>query len=300
MRPDSSQRAISTVVDATFALLLISAGMVLLTVYLETGTGAETDQTEYDEPDQLIETLNAMEVSANVSVENTLSEENWYNESRPMEGTAAELLAEATVANVRVNGVQYQNPNLEQQVEGEIFNYLAQSGTTAQIHAVWEPHEHAPVRGEVVIGDAPPADADVSTATMRIPTGLRGGDSVNTEYYAATAGDPPADALIAAQIVEGFFPPVESQYLLEQDSKEREIIEYRYKRMGHILFQYGSSTLADANAIDEQFGMEEHPDAIILNNILIEMFQKDMQTDLLDPDAEPEADMTVEITVQTW
>lgn len=300
MRPDSSQRAISTVIDATFALLLISASMVLLTTYLQTGTDVEADQTNYDEADQIVETLNAMEVSADVSVANTLSDETWYDESRPIEGTAAELLAEAAVANTEINGAQYQNSNFEGQLEGSIMNYLAQSGTNAQIRAVWEPNKHAPVRGEVVVGDDPPGDAEISTATMSVPSGLSGGDSVDTEYYAATAGNAPADALIAARIVESFFPPIDSQYLLEQDSKEREIIEYRYKRMGHILFRYGGGTVADAAAIDEQFGIEEFPDAVILNNILIEMLRKDIQTDPRVPADEQEADMTVDITVQTW
>lgn len=289
-----SDRAISTVIDATFALLLISASVALLAVSLD--TERSPDQSEYDEADQLIESLNAFEIRTNVSVRNELSGNVAY--TYPKEGSATVLLAEAAVSEARINGVQYQNTNYVEGIRGKIINYLSQAETNAQIRAVWEPSEHAPVRGEVVIGEDPPADEELSSATLTVPSGLRGADSIRRDMYAATANNPSPDAVLAAHIVEGFFPPTDSQYLLEQDSNSRENIEYRYKRAAHLLYRYGNASKADADAVDEQFHPDQNPDALVLNNILITMLQKDIQTDQLEEDIEP--DLTVEITVLTW
>lgn len=298
MRRETTERGISTVIDATFALLLISASVLLLAVFMDTNQPDQTDHDQYDEATQLVETLNAMEVSANVSTANTLSGNVMHTRSH--KGTAAELLAEAAVSEAKINGVQYMNTNHVDGIRGEILHFLYQSETTAQIHAVWEPSEHAPVRGDVVIGPDPPVGAEISVATLTMPSGLRGADVSNHEYYRVTANNPPADALIAAEIVEGYFPPIQSQYLLEQDSKEREHIEYRYKRAAHLLYRYGNATGADADAIDSQFAPDTNPDALVLNSILIEMLQKDIQTGSATQPETASPDMNVEITVRTW
>ena len=99
-------RAISATIDATFALLLISASIFLLAMSVDT---EPPDHDQYDEADQLVESLNAFELSANVTTENTLSEEVIHTRSH--EGTAAELLAQAAVAEAQINGVQYMNTN---------------------------------------------------------------------------------------------------------------------------------------------------------------------------------------------
>jgi len=296
MTPDSSERAISTAIDATFALLLISASVTLLVISLD--TEQDTDQSEFDEADQLVETLNALKLSTNVSVRNTLSGDVVY--TYPREGTAVALLAEAAISESEINGVQYMSTNYARGIRGKILNYLSQTGTNAQIRAVWEPSEHAPVRGEVIIGPEPPADEDISTATLTVPSGLRGADSVDLEYYAATANNPPDDAVIAAHIIQGYFPPLHSQYLLEQDSSSREDIEYRYKRAAHLMYRYGNATGADASAVDEQFQSDGNPRALILNNILITMLKKDIQLDSATQRGDIDPDLTVDIKVRTW
>lgn len=288
-------RAISATIDVTFALLLISASVVLLAATVDTDQN-QPDYDQYDEADQLIESLNAIEFTANVSTKNTLSGEVMHRRSH--QGTAAELLAEAAVAEAEINEEQYMNTNYKNAIEGQIINYISQSDTRAQIHAVWEPSEHAPVRGEVVIGPDPPVGEDTSTATMTMPSGLRGADVSNHDYYRVTADSPPDDALIAAEIVEAYFPPQSSQLSLEIDSQEREHIEYRYKRAAYLLYRYGNGTSFDAESVDEQFDPDENPNAVILNSILIEMLQKDIET---DSETQPaEADLNVEITVRTW
>ena len=165
---------------------------------------------------------------------------------------------------------------------------------------MWEPSEHAPVRGEVEIGPDPPVGEEVSVATLTMPSGLRGADVSNHEYYRVTAQDPPADAVIAAEIVEGYFPLLSSQLLLEQDTQQRETIEYRYKRAAHLLYRYGNGTTFDAQSVDSQFDPDENPDAVILNSILIEMLQRDIQIDSETQPEDVEPDMNVEITVRSW
>lgn len=295
MTQDSTDRAISATIDATFALLLISASIFLLAVSIDT---EQPDNDQYDEADQLVESLNAFELSANVSTENTLSEEVVHTRSH--EGTAAELLAEAAVAEAEINGVQYMNTNYADAIRGEIVNYISQADSTAQIHAVWEPSEHAPVKGEVVIGPDPPVDEEVSVATLTMPSGLRGADVDNHEYYRATAENPTADGVIAAEIVDAYFPLISSQLLLEQDTQERENIEYRYKRAAHLLYRYGNGTADDVAYIDREFDPDNNPDTVVLNDVLIEMLQKDIQTAPATPPEAVDPDMNVEITVRTW
>lgn len=305
----SSDRAISTAVDTIFALVLITASITIMATMLDADANEITEEDRaYDESDYLLESLNAIYVSVSVSEENILSGETMYTVER--EGSVMELLAEATVANARINGQQVLNtnyvvPNPENDevdnLREKVLDFLAESETEAHIRSVWEPAGGDTVRGEIEIGPEPPVDEEVSTAKMSYPAGYRGADDIQTRLYAETETTD-RESMVAAHIVEAFMPPAASQYHLEQDAKALEITEHRYKRMAYLLFRYGSASANDADALDAEFNIDEeyteYPDVGVLNNILIEMLKDNITIDESD---ETEADpMAVKITVQTW
>jgi hypothetical protein len=276
---------------------------------LEPGSNdIEAHDRAYDEADYLVESLNAAEYSVSVSEKSVASNETMY--TTEMEGSAMELLAEATVANARINGGKVMNTNFVVRhpenedvptIREKIRNFLLESQTTAHIHSVWSPGDNDAVRGEIEIGPEPPADEEVSTATLTYPAGYRGADTVRTDPYAATEMKD-RKSTVAAHIVEAFVPPGAMQYNLEQDAKALELAEHRYKRMAYLLSRYGGARMGDVMALDKEFkvdeGWTEYPDVGVLNNIIITMLKDNITIDSgVDREADP---MTVEITVHTW
>jgi hypothetical protein len=321
MTAQNANRAISTAVDTILALVLITASITIMATMLEPQSNDITDEDRaYDEADYIIESLNTIQTSVVVSEENTLSGKTMYTTKR--EGSLMALLAEATVANARINGGRVMNTNYVirnpetdevHNLRERVRNFLAESQTEAHVRTVWDPAGGDTVRGQIDIGPEPPVDEEVSTAKVTYPAGFRGADDIQTRLYAETeAWDKAAnkeefernhpETVAAAHIVEAYVPPAASQYHIEQDAKALEITEHRYKRMAHLLFRYGGASANDAAAIDAEFNIDkeftEYPDVGVLNNILIEMLKDNITLDesktfRTDP-------MAVKIIVQTW
>lgn len=161
-------RAISTVVDVTVCLLLISGGIVALTLPI----------TE-PPPDRDVDEIATVVGTATTNVSYQLAGEQLtpaatdatakldYGE-RHRDGTVAGLLARAAITNATLDG----NP-LAPEASGYRDAVRKQTRTvvpaTVSVTARWEPYPNADLSGVVTVGDTPPATADVQTATLSVP-----------------------------------------------------------------------------------------------------------------------------------
>lgn len=194
-------RAISTVVDVTLCLLLVSAGVVALTL-----------PASQPPPDRDVDEVASVLGTTSTSVSYQLSpdrlspseadtiEDPLYTE-RHRHGTVAGLLARAAISDARVDGTQLapEASDYRDTVREEAQNVLPAS---MSVTARWEPYPGAAISGVVSAGESPPETANVQTATLAIPvtafavnTTLEGADS-----YEAVARP------VARAIVDGTLP----------------------------------------------------------------------------------------------
>lgn len=161
-------RAISTVVDVTLCLLLVSAGVVALTLPVtepppdrdvdEVGSvlGTTSATVSYQlSPDQL-------SPSAADTIEDPL-----YTE-RHRHGTVAGLLARAAISDATLDGEQLapEASDYRETVREETRNVIP---ATMSVTARWEPYPDAAIAGVVSAGESPPETATVQTATLSVP-----------------------------------------------------------------------------------------------------------------------------------
>ena len=263
-------RAISTVVDVSFALLLISASVVMIATYLN---GQQT-QPDTAEADQLAETLAVTTVQTEYSLEAVAEEsdevdvgdleEETY--TRRAHGPAAEQLAAAAVTNVSVEGtrVSAAAKPFNDSLDGSIRNELTSAETNAHVVAVWEPYRDADIRGRTEVGVRPPTDADVSTATMTVNSRIgKVSDGEIVARFDEDGYEGVAD-LIAAATVAGYFPEQETQLALEQQTFERAYAVYRYNRFKQSLNSWDDADAADA--VDYSFADYDPINTIIDRN----------------------------------
>lgn len=159
-------RAVSTVVDVAFCLLLLSAAVVVLVTAAPPVDGGDAEPSE---------------TAASMATATTAVEyESGAGAELTRRGTLAELLAAAAVANATVDG---EGPVGQESFVGAVQSAVAaeldetvpgnriDTARRTQVRAVWRPQRGSGLRGHVVVGDQPPADADIETATLAIPIG---------------------------------------------------------------------------------------------------------------------------------
>jgi hypothetical protein len=163
-------RAVSTVLDAAIFLLLVSAAIGLLYAAPQSDDDATPDP---DIPEAASTTL----ATSTATIEYVPAPDGRADDSagnRTARGTIAELLAETTVANARLDGDAFTRaPNHERAVRNATRRALAHlDGEVAiQVRTRWRPLGGSGLRGGVTVGPEPPADADVHAATMMVPVG---------------------------------------------------------------------------------------------------------------------------------
>lgn len=163
-------RAVSTVLDAAVFLLLVSAAIGLLYAAPQSDDDATADP---DVPEAAATTL-ATSTATIEYVPAPSGEADASLENRTARGTIAELLAETTVANARLNGNAFTRaPNHERAVRNATRRTLAHldGEVEVQVRTRWRPLDGSRLRGGVAVGPEPPADADVHAATMVVPVG---------------------------------------------------------------------------------------------------------------------------------
>ncbi|WP_436923067.1 DUF7284 family protein [Halosimplex amylolyticum] len=314
-------RGISTVVDVTFALLLVSASIAVLGVFL-------TDSERTHDPmeaDRTAETLAATTKSLTYSLEPVRSEANFdhdsdFNYERSTHGTLTGLLADAAVTNAQFpdggpstaydpdspTHLTKAGENFDDAVDGAVRDALTSADGDAHVVAVWKPYHDSAIEGRVEAGADLPSGVDTSTATLTVPSKMPSLDEAELERAFRMDGYTGVSRLIAEAIVEGYFPPTETQLALERDGFGRELVVYRYHRMAEV---------TDYGDFDENPGVltGDHPisrtqaDAASANSDLQAELQSMIRQELDDKyprDAETIASAVsvgeVKITVTTW
>ncbi|MBX0285595.1 hypothetical protein EGH22_04605 [Halomicroarcula sp. F28] len=239
--PARRERAISTAVDAVFALLILGIAVGLLTMGVSYGQTQDSDR-ESTRADHTAETLLSSTVTTEYSIQPVSTEpefeagnvgsETAY--TRVVHGTPADLLADAAVTNARFDEPSLWDNTGQLTVTGQSYeDALAESvyvrmlpaESKFNMTAVWRPYENSSVLGTASAGDSPPSNKEVHSVTTTVPSGIE-----PVEPDASRDFDAWGDA-IARSIVDGYFPERASNLSLEQRGLERELTVYRYKRI---------------------------------------------------------------------
>lgn len=223
-------RAISTVVDVTLALVLISGAVVMMAVFLQ-------DEGSTHEPltaDRTAETVAGMTLGVHYDIGEVTSDRTeieWpssdaaYQRSR--HGTAATLLADAAVANATYDGevTTITGEKFEEGVDGRFRTRIAGAETNAHLTAVWRPYEGSSIQGVATAGPRPPPDEDVSSVTLTVPSGITLPEDVSTLHSLDAV---PRSQVLAYAIVRHHFPEEATIHGLESQGIRRAMTVYRY------------------------------------------------------------------------
>ena len=336
-------RAISTVMDVCLALLIISATVLMVGMYMYD----DEESIEGDRGDQALQTLSGStatityDLSAPNESGHAATDSDNYDLPDDLEpddveelynvttyGSAADLLGEAALSNLQINGTELfaYGDEVERSVEAAIQGRLVGSEGNVYAVATWKPYEGAGINGTATVGSPPPATADVSSATMEVSTDMSSPDpeSLADSFLQDPASRADADdgfdlvaEEIAAVIVEGYFPENQTQYTLESTLSENPATLYNYRQMADVTgadLDDDITVAADANeAIVGDY--DDGLIAIIADDLRNSSTGEELQatvdgfSDPPTPDEEDEleatfeelvAPETIEITVQTW
>jgi len=187
-------RGISTVLDASVCLLLVSASALAL-------VGVPSEDADPDAADEAAETLASS--TARVT----------YGDDTPVvHDTLAGLLAAAAVRHAALGGSQLvPDAGFERAAAERVGRALRRAETDHRVQAVarWEPVPGAPLDGRVVAGADPPPDADVHAAAFSVPSGL---PDVRSRALSAARSDgfEGVARTVARGVVRGLLPPDET------------------------------------------------------------------------------------------
>lgn len=219
-----TDRGVSTVLDAALCLLLVSASVATL-VWMPPDTPS-SDPDSADETATLVGTTTAR-VNYTLPAGDTTVE-------RSAQGTLAELLADAAVANATLDGRPLWNGSdaFERRVAAAVERAVADPSVSVSVRATWEPYPDAPLRGTVHAGERPPPDADVHVATLTVPSGAP--PTAADAPEAAGYGYRHLASVVAHGTVATLFPPEESRVAL-RGSRTAATTADRYRRAATLL-----------------------------------------------------------------
>ncbi|GAB3664949.1 DUF7284 family protein [Halopiger thermotolerans] len=284
---NADERAISTVMDISLALLLISASVVAVGLYLH--EDGEQKPSDGQRADRALETLSGttITITYDLGAENesgvAATDSEYYDRPSRLEsdagdadrdeimtyGSATELLGEAALTNVRIDGTELfaYGHDVERSVEAATQGRLAGGERSVYAIATWKPYDGAGIAGTATVGERPPRSADVSSATTTVSSPVPAvdaetladafleGETGTTERSGIEDGFDTVGEEIAGVIVDGYFPPRETQYALESTLPEHAVTVYDYRRTAatvgvdvddHVTGETPSATAANA------------------------------------------------------
>lgn len=306
-----NHRAISTVADVTLGLLLIVSAMGVLVVFAgSTPVEHEPVDTEYTAQTVAASTMNTsytVSTAVDEHYQNHRSDSNPYNESaleRVSHGPIATEVAAIAVASATIDGETLSKEAVEYEaaVDEQLQTRFVGSRFDVSVSVYWTPFEGAAMAGETTLGRQPPPDADVSTTTITVASGL---PEARSDAVAAVDSDGDYEAVaqtVANATVAGYFPELATQQALERTGVDSHLTRYRYKRFATVLD--GDATLFDdwlAASTADAGAANEH-----LSDRLAAEFETQLET--LDGDsyetateaAQAVSTGTVTITIRTW
>ncbi|GCF15011.1 hypothetical protein Harman_29460 [Haloarcula mannanilytica] len=285
-------RAMSAVADVTVFLLLVGAAAGAVT----SGVGVDQPATTNPAATQA-STLATSTASVEYDLVVPASDgrkppEDATLRRRTSHGTVAELLGEAAMSGVTVDGERLSRTgtDFESKVGATTRDRLHSPGHRTSVRVAWSPYPGAPVKSEYRVGDRPPATVDVRAATVTVPSGM-GNISEPVHEAAETAGYDGVATVVARNVVDGLFPPTQSKYALRGDYPSDVLMRARYERMAE---------LTDAGvAVEHQSTAEMNRE---LTAALAARLRADMRSRYESPEDAARTVRTsrVRVTVRTW
>ncbi len=228
-----TDRAISTVVDVSLCLLLVSAAIGTLAL------PQAVPGTPHDGPDPsaTVEALATGTVSVAYELETGHLEAPVDHASgageaeRVAHGSYAELLAEAAVENATLHGraLSGASDGFERRVATAIRNATRATGGRTRVTATWAPYPGAPTRGVASAGPRPPREASVAAATLTVPSRFRA-TRERARRMARRDGYPGVARALARATIAGWFPPQDARLALRGDHPVDALLTRRYRR----------------------------------------------------------------------
>ncbi|AUV81021.1 hypothetical protein C2R22_04555 [Salinigranum rubrum] len=276
------ERGISTVVDVSVFLLLVSAAVFSVVTAPADPVGA-TVTPERDEA--TVETLAT--TTTTVGYDLGVDDRTGEPIERVRHGTLAELLAEAAVANASVDGTPT-SPYAAGFVDAVRASVTPLFDGRTQVVATWRPLPGSGLVGEVRVGPTPPAGATVHAATLSVDSGM---PAARDSALAASSGGYGRVADVAARrTVDGLFPPRRTRVALRGGAADAVVVRERFASMRST---YGSETTFDA-------GVE--PATTDLAVAVAERTERSFERRFETPRAAAESVRTARVTVvvRTW
>ena len=238
----TEERAVSTVIDVALALLVISASILVLGLYLHDGGEESLDP---DRADRTAETLGSSTLSVEYDVSAVKESDNFTEPEgatpdryrRVDYGAALGLIADAAVTNVHVDDRQLlaYGDDYEDAVDANVRSNLIGLDENVFVQARWEPYDGAAIAGDATVGERPSDVDDVSSNSLTASSGLpAAADEIEGTSTESTVNETiqRASEPIAAAIVEGYFPPEDTQHSLESQGMYRSLKTYHYETFG--------------------------------------------------------------------
>lgn len=227
-----TRRGVSTVVDVSLFLLLISAATVSLVT--ASGAGGVDDGPTSARDEAAVETL----ATSTATVQYDLGADDRTGEpiERVHHGTLAALLSEAAVANVSVGSTPLSpdSTGFVDAVEGTVAPLL---DSRTQVVATWRPAPGSGLRGEIRVGSTPPPGSTVHAATLTVASGIA--PARGPARAAAPRGYGRVADVVSRRVVDGLFPARPTAVALHGNGTDAVVAERRFRSMRQA---YGSET----------------------------------------------------------
>jgi hypothetical protein len=251
-----TDRAVSTVVDATLAMVLIGGAVIALSVV----PAAPTADVGTDAADGAADLLGGTTATVNYSLspgarhadpslvafpEDARSGRGF---GRIAHGTVASLVVAATVGDAGLDGEAFSRATdgLAERVGTLAVTTLERPGVEVQVRAVWRPFPESDLRGSVLGGPTPPPDADVHAATVTVASGFD--FPPERALAAADRGFGAVADAFANATVEGLFPPERAGLALRGDYPLSALVAYRYRHAAEQVGAVVAPPVAEGNA----------------------------------------------------
>lgn len=288
----------SAVLDVALCLLLVSAAAVTLV----TVPGGESERTSDGRADAVATTLTTSTTTVNYSLEpgaaraddrlvsfpTTTSPEF----ERSSHGTYAGLLADAALGGLTVDGerLTHTDDGFRDAIRARTKSDVAHDGV--QLLVRWEPYRGSHLRGSVTTGSSPPADATVHAATVSVPSGFAATRD-DARVAATESGFTGVASVVAANVVEGLFPPDDLRFALRGDYPVSHLARYRYLRAGE---QYGVDVVDEDGTVVPTEANER------LTAAVADAVERDLEQSFETPTeaAESVRVAEVQVVVRTW
>lgn len=283
-------RGVSTVVDVTLFLLFVGAAAAALV-----GAGGLEPPSPGTPAAEEAELLATSTATVEYAVAPAADPPDWTtnpaeSRQRTAHGTLAELLGEAAMSAVRVNGARLSTAGtgFEAAVANSTRTRLRESGQRHDVRVRWEPYRNAPMNATMRVGERPPPSADVHAATVTVPSPMASAadDRAGPRSYEGVANR------LAASVVGGLFPPRQAQLALDGGYPSNQLTSHRYRRLAAL-------TGAGAVSPDSTAATELNTE---LTGALTETFERDMRERFGSPAAASASVRAgrITITVRTW